>query len=124
MVNGYRSSRDLEYRVKKNVPILYKIGDVTRVAKYTGNDNYVMYRDEVLTVNKFCRLVVEELIQDELNSGHFITAGNWPTQKDAESFQSVFSKQQDELMKYCKKSCRREMYQVKNTWSWKAQKAA
>lgn len=65
-----------------------------------------------------------ELIQDELNSGHFITAGNWPTQKDAESFQSVFSKQQDELMKYCKKSCRREMYQVKNTWSWKAQKAA
>ena len=66
MVNGYRSSRDLEYRVKKNVPILYKIGDVIRVAKYAGNDNYVMYRDTILTVNKFCRLVLEELIREEL----------------------------------------------------------
>jgi hypothetical protein len=66
MVNGYRSSRDLEYRVKKNVPILYKIGDVIRVAKYTGEDNYVKYRDTILTVNKFCRFVLEELIQEEL----------------------------------------------------------
>ena len=65
-----------------------------------------------------------EFIQDELDSGHFIIVGNWPTQKDAQSFQPVWSKQQDELMKYCKKSCRREMYQVKNTWSWKSQKAA
>lgn len=66
MVNGYRSSRDLEYRVKKNVPILYTIGNETRTAKYTGEDNYVIYKDTMLTVNKFCRLVVEELIQEEL----------------------------------------------------------
>ena len=66
MVNGYRSSRDLEYRVKKNVHILYTIGNETRAAKYTGEDNYVIYKDTMLTVNKFCRLVVEELIQEEL----------------------------------------------------------
>jgi len=62
MGRGYSSSRDLEYRVLKNIRIKYTIGDVTRKAKYTGEGNMVVYRDERLSVNKFCQLVKKELI--------------------------------------------------------------
>ena len=61
MVNGYRSSRDLEYRVKKKARILYTIGDVTRHAKYTGEGNMVIYKDERISINKFCSSVKKEL---------------------------------------------------------------
>lgn len=61
MGRGYKTSRDLVFRLPKNTRILYKIGDVIRKAKYTGNGNIVKYRGLSMTVNQFCSFVKTEI---------------------------------------------------------------
>ena len=67
MGRGYRTSRDLVFRLPKNAKISYKIGDVIRKAKYTGNSNIVKYRGLPMTVNKFCQFVKAEITPDAKN---------------------------------------------------------
>ena len=88
MGNGYNSSRDLQYRLPKNIRIKYTLGDVTRKAKYTGESNMVIYRDTRMSINKFCRQVKEELIPGgKSNVNAWISA--YVSMKDKDRTQTI-----------------------------------
>ena len=77
MGRGYKSSRDLEFRLNKDDIIIYEAGDFKRTSKYTGNKNLVEYNNSLITVNKFCRACINERLPDikKSNINVWITRG-------------------------------------------------
>ena len=103
MGRGYKSSRDLSYRLPKNVPILHKIGDVIRKAKYTGTQNNVKYRGIIMTVNQFCRFVRQDIRGDSKKTNINVWANAYVKMKNKKgSFQPYLLKDVPILSKYKK----------------------
>ena len=89
MGRGYSSSRDLEYRIIKNVRIKLCIKGVTKKSIYTGEGNMVIYDDARMSLNQFGRRVKREILPNCKNDNINIWINAYVTMQDKDKKNSI-----------------------------------